>query len=384
MTETMTGKQRVEATAEGKPTDKVPIYCAGLSSRIASHVLGREAYVGHAIQRFRESRALWEGEAAHQEFVERTQRDVLEASDKLDLDLVRPIYWRYQVKPTRRINEHTFFYGDEDGDWHVMRFDPETELYQETDRSPRPEPTIEDIERTVEQGEAAADGPEPSPDNYPDLQVAIEHYGERRAVPGTGVGVGVPRERHWLEAMALRPDLVRRYLVANAKRAAKNPKAMAEMGLRLLFGGGDFAGKHGPLYSPKAFHECMLPALKIISDGCHRHGCKHLFASDGDLWPVAEDLFGNSGVDGFYEIDRRAGMDLTRLRDEYPHLVLLGGIASETLHTGTREEVVQEVLSALEVAKERGQIIVGCSNQVVPPTPLENFDAMMETLYENR
>jgi len=36
------------------------------------------------------------------------------------------------------------------------------------------------------------------------------------------------------------------------------------------------------------------------------------------------------------------------------------------------------------VAKERGQIIVGCSNQVVPPTPLENFDAMMETLYENR
>ena len=380
----MTAKERVVATFEGRPTDKVPIYCAGLSSRIASYVLGREAYVGHAIQRFRESLSLWQGEAAHQEFVERTQRDVLEANDRLDLDLVRPVYWRYQVKPTKRIDEHTFFYGEEDGDWYVMRFDPDTELYQETDRNPRPEPTLEDIEQRVEALEVGVDRYEPSPDSYPDLQAAVEYYGERRGVPGTGVGVAVPRERAWLEAMVLRPDLVRRYLVACARRNAQNPRAMAEMGLQYLFGGGDFAGKNGPLYSPKSFHDCMLPALQIISEGCHRHGCKHLFASDGDLWPVAEDLFGNSGVDGFYEIDRRAGMDLARLRDEYPHLVLLGGIASETLHTGTREEVVQEVLSALEVAKERGQIIVGCSNQVVPPTPLENFDAMMETLHENR
>ena len=384
MLQAMTGKQRVEATFEGRPTDKVPIYCAGLSSRIASHVLGREAYVGHGMQRFRESRALWEGEPAHQEFLERTQRDVLEVSEKLDLDLVRPVYWRYPLKPTRRLDEHTFFFGDEDGDWHVMRFYPETELYQETARSPRPEPTIEDLERQVERLEASVEQYQPSRDSHPELQAAIEYYGKRRAVPGTGVGVAVPRERVWLEAMALRPDVVRRYLVACARRNAKNPAVMAGMGLRYLFGGGDFAGKHGPLYSPRAFHECMLPALKIVSEACHEHGCKHLFASDGDLWPVAEDLFGNSGVDGFYEIDRRAGMDLSRLRDEYPHLVLLGGIASETLHLGTREDIVQEVLSALEVAKQRRQIIVGCSNQVVPPTPLESFDAMMETLHENR
>jgi hypothetical protein len=383
MPETMTGKQRVVATFEGRPTDRVPIYCAGLSSRMASHVLGREAYVGHGMQRFRESLALWRGEQAHQEFVERTQRDVLEVSDKLDLDLVRPAYWRYQVKPTRRINEHTFFYGEEDGPWHVMRFDPGTELYQELDRSPRPEPTIEDIERQVESLEGNVDAYQPSADNFPDLQAAVQHYGERRAVPGTGVGVAVPRERHWLEAMALRPDLVRRYLVACARRNTRNPPVMAEMGLHYLFGGGDFAGKNGPLYSPRAFHECMLPALQIVSEACHQHGCKHLFASDGDLWPVAEDLFGNSGVEGFYEIDRRAGMDLSRLRDEYPHLVLLGGIASETLHLGTRQEVVEETLSALEVAKERGQVIVGCSNQVVSQTPLENFEAMMATLHEN-
>ena len=102
----------------------------------------------------------------------------------------------------------------------------------------------------------------------------------------------------------------------------------------LIFGGGDFAGKNGPIYSPRAFHEIMRPALQIVSEACHAHGCYHLFASDGNLGPVAEDLFGASGVDGFYEIDRRAGMDLRRLRDEYPHLAP-GRHRPETLHLGT-------------------------------------------------
>jgi uroporphyrinogen-III decarboxylase len=157
---------------------------------------------------------------------------------------------------------------------------------------------------------------------------------------------------------------------------------MAQMGLKLLFGGGDFAGKNGPLYGPKAFHHCMLPALQIVSECCDEHDTWHFFASDGDLWPVAEDLFGNSGVDGFYEIDRRCGMDLELLRDTFPHLRLCGGIASETLHQGSVEDVVAETRDALDVARRRGRIVVGVSNQVVPATPPENFDAMMETLHD--
>ena len=377
----MTGKERVMATFEGREFDKVPIYCAGLSSRIASHVLGREAFVGHGMQRYRESVARWEGTL--DEFEERTRTDVLEASEKLDLDLVRPAYWRYAHDPIARIDENTFKYGEEDGHWWVSRFDPETELFQEIDRAPRPEGTIEDVRRAADYAEANAETAQsPSPDSFKDLQVAIEYYGEERAIPGSGTGVAILRERHWLEAMALEPDTVRRYLVARAKINCKTIPVMAQMGLKILFGGGDFAGKNGPLYGPKAFHHCMLPALQIVSKCCDEHDVWHFFASDGNLWPVAEDLFGNSGVQGFYEIDRRCEMDLEVIRDTFPHLKLCGGIASETLHQGTVEDVVAETRSALEVARRRGQIVVGISNQVVPATPLENFDAMMETLHE--
>lgn len=378
----MTGKQRVEATFEGKPVDRVPIYCAGLSCRIASHVLGREAWIGAGKQQYRESLALWEGEEAHQEFVERTQRDVLEVCEKLDLDLVRPSYWRYPTMPTKRIDENTFLFGQEDGDWWVMRFDPDLELYQKADTNPKPEPTIEDIRAQVEREEEHVLGDPPSPEAYPDLLAALEFYGDRRMVPGFGTGVGILRERNWLEAMALEPDLVARHLMYIAKRNTLAIKTAHSMGLRILLGGGDFAGKNGPLYGPKAFHECMLPALKIVSEACEELDCWHFFASDGNLWPVADDLFGNSGVHGFYEIDIRCEMHLERMRDTFPHLRLMGGIASETLHLGTVEDVRLETLAALRVAKERGRIVVGVSNQVVPPTPFENFDMMMDTLHD--
>ncbi|MGQ9731661.1 MAG: uroporphyrinogen decarboxylase family protein [Candidatus Zipacnadales bacterium] len=377
-------KDRIAAVFEHKPTDKVPIYQAGLSSRVASAVLGREAYVGGGIQQYREACALWEGEDAHQEYLARSRRDAFDLVRILDLDMVRPSYWRMAEKPSQRIDEYTFLYGDPAGTYTVRRFHPGTELYQVVEQSPRPEPTMEDLERTVEAFEASVLRYTPTSEDFPDLLAAIREFGDHRGIPGTGIAVCIPRERVWLEAIVLRPDLVRRYLLAQAKRAERVVPIMAEMGLRYLAGGGDFASKHGPFYSPKAFHELMLPALKVVSEACHTKGCYHMFASDGDLWPVSEDLFGASGVDCFYEIDRRAGMDLSLLLDRFPHLTLMGGIASETLHLGTKQEVIEETLSALQVAKERGSCIIGCSNQIVAPTPIENFEAMMETLHEYR
>ena len=38
------------------------------------------------------------------------------------------------------------------------------------------------------------------------------------------------------------------------------------------------------------------------------------YASDRNIWSVSDALFGQAGIDGHYEINRRAGMDLGRLR----------------------------------------------------------------------
>ena len=390
----MLPRERVAAIFEHRATDKVPIYMGSFSSRVASAILGRpNACVGGGIVQYYESKALWDGEDAHAEFAERAFRDAMDLPRVLDLDYVRPSYWRLAEKPSKRVDEFTFLYGDPStslragpgGAYRVMRFDPETELYQVVDQQPRHETTIEDIERQVAEMENGLADYTPPESLVRDWRRAMAVHGATRAVHAFGVGVGIPnQDATWLMAVALRPDLVGRYLGAVAERASRNAELLGRVGARYAHGGGDFAGKNGPNYSPRAFHELMLPALQKVSDACHRHGVYHMFASDGNLWPVADDLFGASGVDAFYEIDLRAGMDLRRLRERFPHLTLLGGISSYTLHRGTSDDVVGETLAALEAAKELGSTMVGCSNLVVCQTPMENFWAMMDTLRANR
>ncbi|HUT33063.1 MAG TPA: uroporphyrinogen decarboxylase family protein [Planctomycetota bacterium] len=382
----MLPKERVAAIFEHRATDRVPLYMGSFSSRVASAVLGRpDACVGGGVNQFYESKALWEGPDAHAEFVERAFRDAMDLPAVLDLDYVRPAYWRLGEKPTRRMDDFTFLYGNPDGAYRVMRLDPETELYQVVDQQPRRETTLEDIERHVAALERGLGDYSPADSLVRDWSRAMTVHGATRAVHASGVGVGIPnQDATWLMAVALRPDLVARYLDAVAERACRNAELLGRVGARYAHGGGDFAGTHGPNYSPRAFHELMLPALQKVSDACHRHGVYHMFASDGNLWPVADDLFGASGVDAFYEIDLRAGMDLRRLRERFPRLTLLGGISSYTLHRGTRDDVVRETLAALEAARELGSIMVGCSNLVVCQTPMENFWAMTETLWGNR
>ena len=380
----MTPRERVLAAFEGRQTDKVPIHNIGFSSQIASMILGREAYIGGGMQQWREAKALWEGK--EDEFLERSEKDAFDISVALDHDILRMEYWRMPEKPSRKIDDYTFLYGDSDKNWRLMRFDPDTELYQIIDQyPPRMEDTIETIEQSVINQEKSLEHHHPNPEGPSNVRALMEKYGKNWVVRIGGGGLGIPYgSRVWLETIALRPDLIARYLDIQAEIAVRSMEGIAATDAKMVFGGGDFASNQGPFYSPKSFNELMLPRLKRITDSCHKNGLYYLFASDGNLWDVANDLFGNSGVDGFYEIDSKAGMNLRSLRERFPHLTLIGNISSVTLHIGTKDDVINETMSCLDEAKKNGGIIVGVSNYILPGTPEENLWAMIDTMKKNR
>ncbi len=379
----MTPYERVLATIEKKPTDRVPVYHASICSRTASLLLGRDAHVGGAIQQYREAVALWTGEDAHKEFLARTRQDTIAIADALDCDLVRPGYWRLNEKPTARIDDNTFMYGSRDATWKVMRYDPDTELYQTVDHSPRALLTEEGLDAQIGRMWERLDDYDPVDDGHRTIEDMAKHFEGNRAVAMQGAGLGIPnRTTEWFEMIALRPDLVKRYVEVQTEYTIKRINSYAGVNVHAMLGGGDMASQDGPIYSPKFFREVMAPGFQRLTDACRALGKCHCFASDGNLWPIADDLF--PAVDGFYEIDSRAGMDLRRLRETYPHLTLLGNISSYVLHRGTKEEVIAETRACLEAAREYGGILVGVSNLIVPPTPEENFFAMVETLAEER
>ena len=379
----MTPYERVLATLEKKPTDRVPVYHASICSRMASLLLGREAHVGGAIQQYREAVALWTGEDAHREFLERTRQDTIDIANALDCDLVRPVYWRMNEKPTQRIDDRTFMYGSRDAAWKIMRFDPQTELYQTVDHSPRAKLTEDGLDAQIGRMWERLETFDPVDDTHRTIQEMAEYFKGDRAVTMMGAGLSIPnRTTEWFEMIALRPDLIKRYIEVQAEYTLKRIDSYADVDVHAMLGGGDMASQDGPIYSPKFFREVMAPGFKRITDGCRAIGKCHCFASDGNLWPIADDLF--PVVDGFYEIDSRAGMDLKTLRERYPHLTLLGNISSYVLHRGTKEQVIAETRSCLDAAREFGGILVGVSNLIVPPTPEENFFAMVDTLAQER
>ncbi|NUQ00688.1 MAG: hypothetical protein HUU35_12625 [Armatimonadetes bacterium] len=377
----MTPRERVLAAFEGRPYDRVPVFHAGFSSEIASQILGRpNAHVGGGICQYLEALALWSGDEAHAEYLARSFEDAVGLTAALDQDLIREGYWRMPRRPDRQLDRYTFVYGDPAGNYETWRFDPTTELYQVIDRHPAPAPlTADRLEAVVERAEAAAASYAPGPDMFAGVLRARDHFHGERAVRAGGVGINVDyKNPAWIEAVALEPELVGRLLQSQASRGEKACDAAHAAGIRIMSGGGDFASPKGPFYSPASYRALWTPAIQRVTARAHANGQFHKYASDGNLWPVAEDLFPH--IDGFYELDELAGMDLPKLRQRYPHLVLFGGVNSQTLHQGSRAEVVAETERAMAAAHQYGGIVVGCSNQVVAGTPIDNFWAMQETI----
>ena len=380
----MNSKERVEKTFKKEKTDKIPINHRGFSSKIASYILGREAFVGGGIQQWREAKSLWEG--WHDEYLERSFRDAIDIALITGQDIIRASYWRAPQKPTKKIDEYTYLYeyGEEE-DWRILRYDPTSEQANFFYYHPR-ELTLEDIKKEVKEREKNLSSYKPREEDFAFQIKAQRMFGKEKVIENYGVTVGIPMRQAnvWLQAMLLDPELVKSFISQQVEMAKKNVEFLSKLGFHYFLGGLDFASEQGPMFSPELFRDLILPGLREVSEICHQHQGYHLFASDGNLWPVADMLFGESGIDGYYEIDRKAGMDLEKLRRKYPDLTLIGNISSWTLSRGNKEDVKREVLFCIETAKKYEGIIVGVSNYILPETPVENVEEMLNLLKEER
>lgn len=381
----MTSRERVEAVLDGRTPDRPPVMHVTFSSRVASEILGRKAHVGGAIQRWRESVAIWEGPDAHEAFVQRCINDAIDIAEAFGHDMIRPGYWRYRRVPTERIDEYTFRYDDPDGRWEILRLDPDTELYNPIDGSPALERVPEDLEAETEAAEQAANDYQPTEEDFEEILAVLARKDDTHAVRVDAAQTALSTEDPlWMEASLLRPDLCERLLDSQVTRSIKKIDFLYQRGARVFFGGGDMASELGPIYSPKVFHDLLVPRLKVISDHCHKLGAAHLFCTDGNVWAVAEDFYVHSGIDGHCEFDRKAGMDILKLHERFPHITMIGNISSYTLHTGSVEDVIAETRACVEEARTTGKVIVGCSNLIVPETPMRNVEAMIKTIEKYR
>lgn len=363
--------RRIRAVFSGEWPDRIPVCEQAFASSVASEILGRKVHTGSTELHYEETCSWLRGEAAHDEFVEQLYQDTVALHRALDLDILF-LPWRMPQRPTRQVDGFSILYGDPAGDdWSIWRLDPGSKTYGMAEAA-HPPPTFETVVANMQVALAAGKLPQqPQPD--PLLLRAVREYGGEFVVAG-GCGMAVPMQPGWLEATALEPGLVGEYLDLTVEWNLALLEALHKAGIWLVNGGGDFAFNTGPIYSPRFFEKVMAPRWKRQFDRCRELGMAYIMRSDGNLWPVAEALFGRARPHAYYECDYDAGMRFAGIRKAFPELVLIGNVSCDLLCTGSPEEIRRRTLECIEAAAPR--VIAASANSILHGTPVENVMAL--------
>ncbi|NLT42704.1 MAG: hypothetical protein GXX93_08535 [Anaerolineae bacterium] len=145
----------------------------------------------------------------------------------------------------------------------------------------------------------------------------------------------------------------------------------------------DIADKNATFYSPAFLRKEFFPRLSKLVEAWHQHGIRVIFHSDGNLWQVLND-FRAAGVDGINPLEPLSGMYAGDVRAHYPDWILMGGVdASQLLPFAPADVVRATVRRTIEQAGAHGRLWLGSSTEIHPACKLENVLAMWDTILEH-
>ena len=377
----MADKELFLAAFRGEATTRPPAWEQAFASDVASRILGRAAATGTVTLHYQEAAASTEGDAAYDEFLRQVEDDQFELARQLRWSGVS--YPWLRGRPSARLDNYTFRYGEEDEDWVIYRYDPETFTYGPIAYANPP--VWQDVDAIRRKVKNAWENAEKwDADERSEYEALNKHWLERSDdeftyVAGAG-GLAVPLNEEWMIACVFCPELVADYLDAQVSVGLKQLDVLAKLGVRVANGGGDLASKNGPLYGPKFFHDIVMPRYKRVADHAKALGIYYMFRSDGDLWSITDMLFGEAGagLEGYGEIDYDSGMRIPELQARYPKLTCFGGVPCSVLHDGTEADVRGFVRDLMEQVLPHGRWILASSNSVLAGTPVRNVVGMLE------
>jgi len=375
----MLPKERFMSAFKHIEADRVPIFEQSFASSTASEILGRKAYTGSVSLHRDEAEAWINGDDAHEEFVEKVHRDVIDFGNAVGFDAIRAP-WRETARPSKKLDENTYLYGDlKSAHWEIKKYDPASESFGTYDSSMKTmeiEALEEQIKKIIVEKTRTF-----SNTDFPDIMYYMDKCGKEKEILGSS-SIVIPYDPAiWLEGIIMSRQLVELYLDKMAEIECNRMRTFHEMGIKVVWGGGDFADKNGPFYGPVVFREALLPRLKKICELCNSLGMYYVFRSDGNLWPVANELFLESGIAGYGEIDIDSGMDLKRLKEFCgKKITFWGGLsAGDTLLKGSKQQIIDAVKKAIDDAAKGGGYIFGSSNSIISGTPAVNAITAYET-----
>ncbi len=196
---------------------------------------------------------------------------------------------------------------------------------------------------------------------------------------GTGAAFYPPFMLMW---MLLEPEVYARWLEKSKLFGLARTKQLIEGGCEVIAMGGDVSCDKGPFISPEEYNKFILPVIQEHVGLIHAMGSKAVYTSDGNHWAIKQGFFFDSGIDGYKEVDKAAGMTWPRLIEEgvADQVCIIGNLdARHTLCHATPEEVRAEVIECLKYGQQAaGGHILHASHSVHEDVKTENYYAAVE------
>lgn len=377
----MTGKERVQAVLRGEETDAIPYGEYAIDSDTVERVLGHETYLR---AKAKTQLALWEGR--RDEVVQSLKEDIIALYEKLDcLDIVNLMSEACGLVPPKdyvplrpkNIREDTW----EDSQGRVYKFSPVTRditmvhdpMLWEREYEPEDFPLYDILPPDESQFEVI----DHVIGKFRDEKYIIGYAGREAGFVLLG-----GMERGLTEYLS-NPEGVQAAIDQATALGNQEDAYFIRPGQDAVFWGQDFAYNSGPLMAPKLFNEMVLPSVKQRVENAKSHGVavfKHCCGNTKDL----RDFFLEAGYDCYQSLQKQAGMDLRQLRQLYGNrMCLWGGIDVANLIGGSREQVRQETMEAIEIARQGG-VILGSSHSIATGCNYDNVMTMMETIANHR
>ena len=133
----------------------------------------------------------------------------------------------------------------------------------------------------------------------------------------------------------------------------------------------DISFGKGSMISVDMVKEFMCPYIKKIADFLKTKGVKIiLLDTDGDCNELIQ-VFMDAGVTGMYPFETHSGMDIVKVRKQYPKLQMLGGISKSEITKGKNR--IDEILIPVDQVLKTGGYIPFGDHFIPPDVDLESF-----------
>ncbi len=155
----------------------------------------------------------------------------------------------------------------------------------------------------------------------------------------------------------------------------------AGLGFDGIFTSDDLGHQYGPMMSPAVFEELYFPLYKDFIDHVHRRGMHVFLHSCGDNTLLMPYLI-EAGLDVFHPIQTGCMDEKAAAAEFGDQISFLAGVdVQHLLPEGNADEVRAGVRGLIDALyKPMGGLLLGAGNGIMPDTPLENIEAMLEEM----